>query len=266
MNPLKLPITSVIDGLGRSTILSSRYIWKLALFTLDNMMFWRGHSIGRGLTRRAVNSQIIFSGIDALPIISIIALALGLSLCAQLILLLQSVTTDADLIRILNQTLVLELAPLLTAFILTGRSGSAIAVDLGNMSQRGELLGLEYLGMDTRRHFAFPRMLGLLFSQLCLAVYFSLIVMVVGVVFSAFLSTPSNYKYLFILADAITPYDLMLFVLKNSLFGLLIGSIACFHGLRVGNSVTEVPQQTQIAIVNSLILIFVVDGLLVLAR
>ena len=59
MNPLKLPITSVIDGLGRSTILSSRYIWKLALFTLDNMMFWRGHSIGRGLTRRAVNSQII---------------------------------------------------------------------------------------------------------------------------------------------------------------------------------------------------------------
>ena len=266
MNPLQLPITSVIDGLGRTTISSLRYVWKLAGFSASVMAFWRGQGIGRGFNRRAVVGQVIFSGIDALPTISVIAVALGLSVCAQFILLLQSITTASDMIRILNQTLVLELAPLLTAFILTARSGSAITVDLGNMSQRGEIMGLEYLGIETRRYFAFPRIIGLVFAQLCLAVYFSVIIMVVGVIVSAFLSSPANYKYLFILADSITLHDLALFLVKNTLFGLLIGSIACFHGFRVGASVTEVPQQTQTSIVNSLVLVFVIDGVLVLFK
>jgi phospholipid/cholesterol/gamma-HCH transport system permease protein len=266
MSLLHIPVTRVIDITGRRTILSLRYVWKLAAFTWSVLTFWQGQDAGRGFNRRAVVGQIIFSGIDALPTISIIAVALGLSVCAQFILLLQSVTSDKDLMHILSQTLVLELAPLLTAFILTGRSGSAIAVDLGNMNQRGEIQGLECLGIDTPRYFAFPRIVGLMFSQLCLAIYFSLIIMVVGVVFSAFLSSPANYKYLFILADSIALYDLMLFVVKNALFGLLIGAIACFHGFRVGASVTEVPQQTQIAIVNALVLVFVVDGLMVLLK
>ena len=86
--------------------------------------------------------------------------------------------------------------------------------------------------------------------------------MVFGIIFSALQDSPSNYKYLFILADSFLPYELIIFIFKNLLFGLIIGATACFHGLRVEQSVTELPQQTQQAIVNSLLIIFIVDGLI----
>ena len=75
----------------------------------------------------------------------------------------------------------------------------------------------------------------------------------------------TNYKYLLILLDAFTPPELLVFLLKNLLFGLIMGAVACFHGLQVEKSITELPQQTQQAIVNSLVLIFVFDGLFVIA-
>ena len=58
---------------------------------------------------------------------------------------------------------------------------------------------------------------------------------------------------------------LLLFTAKNLLFGLVIGGSACFHALQVRHSATEVPQQTQKAIVNSLAIIAVFDGLLAIA-
>ena len=58
---------------------------------------------------------------------------------------------------------------------------------------------------------------------------------------------------------------LVLFVIKNLVFGLIIAGTACFHALNVKDSATEVPQQTQRAIVNSLAMIAIFDGLLALA-
>jgi phospholipid/cholesterol/gamma-HCH transport system permease protein len=81
---------------------------------------------------------------------------------------------------------------------------------------------------------------------------------------TAMLGGSSYLKYLTEIPLAFDPYDLLLFLLKNLFFGLIIGATACFHGLRVELSTTEVPQQTQRAIVNSLTLIFVLDGLFAL--
>ena len=61
---------------------------------------------------------------------------------------------------------------------------------------------------------------------------------------------------------AFDPVALIGFIVKNVMFGLIIGAGACYHGLRVGVSPTEVPQETQRAIVNSLVLIFLLDGLM----
>lgn len=260
MNILKIRITKIVDFLGRKALNSLRYIAKLSSFTVETLIEWKNKP--SRINQRPIVSQIIFSGIDALPAITILSLAIALSITAQSILLLQTFTTEKDVIQILTQLVALEIGPLLTAIILIGRSGSAIAVDLGNMRLHKEILGLELLGINIKQFFVLPRILGVALSQFALAVYFSGIAMIVGIIFSALMDSVSNYKYLFILSDALTPFDLIIFSLKNLIFGLIIGITACFHGLSVERSATEVPQQTQRAIVNSLILIFTFDGLI----
>lgn len=255
----------IIDLIGQKTISALLYAWRLFAFTLSSLFSIRSSGGSRPRNHQRLVSQIIFSGVDALPTITILSLAIAFSLAAQFLLMLQSLTSEKEVIQVVSQIIAQELAPLLTAIILIGRSGSAITVDLGNMRLHQEIRGLELLGVNIKEFFVLPRILGLAFSQFTLAIYFSGMVMVAGIIFSALLDSPSNYKYLFLLAHSFTPYELLIFIVKNLLFGIIIGAIACFHGLRVEHSVTELPQQTQQAIVNSLVLIFIIDGLIAVA-
>ena len=264
-HPLALSITAFVDLIGAKAINAVLYLKGLFSFTISALFSSWGKGKVSRINRRQIVSQVIFSGVDALPTIIIISLAIAFSVTAQFILLLQAFTSEKEVIRVITQIVAQELAPLLTSIILIGRSGSAITVDLGNMHLHKEIQGLELLGIDIKEFFVLPRILGLAFSQFSLAVFFSAIVMVFGIIFSAMLDSPSNFSYLFILTDAFTPYELLVFLIKNLLFGLMIGAIACFHGLRAKQSTTELPQQTQQAIVNSLVLIFIVDGLIAFA-
>ena len=261
---LRIPVVKLVDLIGQRTLAALAYVWALIAFTLSSLLTaWRGSDSQR-IRLQSVVSQIIFSGVGALPVITILSLAVALSVTAQLILLLQALTTEKEVIRVISRIVAQEFTPLLTAIILIGRSGSAIAVDLGNMKLHDEIRGLQLLGIDIHSFFVLPRILGMAFSQFALTVYFAVFVMVGGVIFAALLDSPSNYKFLFLLVQTLTPYELIVFILKNLLFGIIIGATACFHGLRVERSVTEVPQQTQQAIVNSLVIVFVFDGLVAL--
>jgi phospholipid/cholesterol/gamma-HCH transport system permease protein len=262
----QLSPAALAGAIGRRTVQSLLYVVDLTVFVLHAMRGWGGH---RGLLNRAsynaVIAQMIFTGIDALPAVTLLGLAVGAGITAQLIMLIQVVGTEADVINVLTRVVALELAPLLTAIIVIGRTGSAIAVDLGNMKLHREVEGLTLLGIDVQDFFISPRLVGVGLSQLILAVYFALIAVVSGVVFTALLLSFGYLKYLVAIPLAFDPVALIGFLFKNLLFGLIIGASACFHGLRVGVSPTEVPQQTQRAIVNSLVLVFLLDGMLAVA-
>lgn len=255
---------AVLAGaIGRRITQSLLYVVDLTVFVLYAMRSWGGR---RGLFNRAsyqaVIAQMIFTGIDALLSVTLLGLAVGAGITAQLILLFQVVGTEADVVNVLTSVVALELAPLLTAIIVIGRTGSAVAVDLGNMKLHREVEGLTLLGIDVQDFFISPRLVGVGLSQLILAVYFAVIAVVSGVFFSALLVSFSYLKYLVAIPLAFDPVALLGFLVKNLLFGLIIGGSACYHGLRVGVSPTEVPQETQRAIVNSLVLIFLLDGMM----
>lgn len=210
---------------------------------------------------RTFIGQMIFSGIDALPVTTLLAVASGLAITTQTILTIQVIGERADVIDILIRLVIFELSTLLATFILISRSGSAICVDLGNMKLHRELEGLEMLGINLNHYLVTPRMLGTALSQMVLAAYFATIAIVVGVISLGVAHHSGYMSYLPDIATSLQPSDLALFMAKNLFFGLLIGGIACFHGLQVRRSVTEVPQQTQRAIVNGLSVVFVLNAL-----
>jgi phospholipid/cholesterol/gamma-HCH transport system permease protein len=254
---------SLISGMaGRQALRLPRYLLELTLFTLQALREWREHSSLRNrATYSSFVSQIIFTGIDALPPIFLLAVASGVSLTSMLLKNVQVFGSTTDTVHILSDVVALELGCLLSAIILVGRSGSAIAIDLGNMKLNREIEGLELLGINVNHLFITPRLLGTAVSQLVLAIFFSSLSVVSAIAFNALLYSSSYWKYLGEIPLAFDPADLWQFVVKNLLFGLIIGVTACYHGLQVQHSVTEIPQQSQRAIVNSLSIIFILDGL-----
>ncbi|RLA23871.1 MAG: ABC transporter permease, partial [Gammaproteobacteria bacterium] len=127
---------------------------------LQALAVWRPH---RNVFNKAVYSnllgQLIFTGIDAIAMISFLAVLVGIGVTSQLIYIMQAVTGAGDLTEILARLIVSELGPLITGVILVGRSCSAIAVDLGNTKVRGEIEPLEFLGIDVDDYFVVPRII-----------------------------------------------------------------------------------------------------------
>lgn len=260
-------LLQVIDRIGhsaRQTIMIELELVLFASTALRRGVIFVWQNEHNGVIRNSIVTQIIFSGIDSLiPTMLLVSVAIGFS-AAQLILTLQSFGSEKEVVNLLIRFVALELSPLLTAIVVICRSGSAVAVDIGNMSINKEIKGLELLGIDVLVYTAFPRLLGIAVSQVILAVYFSSLAIILGIFFSVLLESSSNFKYFFILISSITPIEVLAFFFKNILFGFVIGSNACFHGLRVQYSVTEVPQETQQAIIHSLISVFLINTLFVL--
>lgn len=250
---------SLFGWTGRKTLRAGAWVLDLAVFTGNALRDWvhRGH-LRNPATRRALVSQLMFTGIDALPVIILLALAIGVTFGAPFVLLAGRLD-EAELAPLLVRILGLELGPLLTAIILIGRSGSAMAVDLANMRLHGEVAALEQLGINLNDFFVAPRLLGASISQLVLATYFTFVALFGGMSLATAILGGTDMAA--VTVGAIVPADVAIFVIKNLLFGLIIGGAACFSALHVRRSPTEVPQRTQQAIVSSLVLVFLLNGI-----
>lgn len=258
-------ITFLPGLVGRRVIGGLTYVVDLTVFAVQAIKEWRerGSFFDRA-TRSSLVTQIIFTGIDALPVITLLGIAIGLSITAQLFLMIRMFGTTNEVVDVLSQVVAQELGSLLTAILLIGRSGSAIAVDLGNMRLNKEIEGLGLLGINVNHFFVTPRILSTSICQVALAVYFTVIAVVSGILFASFFVSVGYFKYLAAVPLAFNPLDMVFFLAKNLLFGIIIGATACFHGLQVRNSCTELPQQAQRAIVNSIIMVFTLDGMIAL--
>lgn len=213
-------------------------------------------------TWRNIVAQIIFTGIDALPTITILGLAAGFVLTFQLISIIVSIGATDEIVSLLVNIVCLGIGPFVAAIILISRTGSAIVVDLGNMKLHGEIEGLENLGIDINTFTVAPRLIGAAISQLAITVYFTLLILVSGIVLSGFLISSTHYAILGTIVTAFTPQLITLFVIKNLMFGFVIAAISSYSALSVRISPTELPQQTTKAIVNCLISIFLIEGLM----
>jgi len=247
--------------IGRHCIDTVLYIIDLTCFLTQTVSFWQPH---RNIFNRAlyliVLDQLILIGINAIAIISLLALFMGVGVTSQLIFILQSLTGENDIFVILARLVLSEMGPLITGFILVGRSCSAIVVDLGNARKDGEIEPLEYMGIDMNDYFVAPRIVAMVVSQVALAFYFTAVMILSSVFFSAFLYDFSAQKSLTELLGMISLNGVLRFTLKNIYFGLIIGNIACFHGLLANNPSTLVSEQMQKAVVRSLVFLLMADG------
>jgi phospholipid/cholesterol/gamma-HCH transport system permease protein len=214
---------------------------------------------GRGEAFRVIASQILFTGVDALPVVSAIALMLGIIIIIQAGITLPQVGAGAFLANVIMITVVRELGPLLTAFIVVWRSGTAMCTELGNMRVGQEIAALDAMGISLIRFLVMPRVIGAIVSVICLTVYFDLVAVIGGFLVAKVKLTIPFAVYLTEIEKVLSIADVLITVIKSSLFGLATAVICCHHGLSVVGATTEVPQQTTRAMLNTVTVCLVLD-------
>lgn len=204
-----------------------------------------------------ISSQIYFTGWQALPLITVMALATGSVLVLQSMANLSLLGGTQMIGNFLIVMIVREAGPLLVALVVIARSGTAVASEVGNMRANREIEALESMGINPLSFIVFPRVLGGVISVLCLAFFFNVIALLGGFAVTRFLQDMPFSFYLDSLARGFAKEDFLIFLAKNGFSGMIIFTVCCYQGLLVKKSPHEVPQVTTQAVVNSVIYVTV---------
>ena len=242
-----------IAQVGTTTVGSYRFTWRL-MSTLGQALasLTEPGKAAAHVSWRIALRQVFFTGFQALPLISAIASLVGATIILQINTMAASVPGEVSG-RILVALVLRELAPLVTAVVVAGRSGTAIATELGNMRANFEVLGLASLGINPMRFIVMPRLIASVVAVLVLTVYFGAIAILGGCLVTLGLDGTGLDSLRAGFAEAVTLYDLPLFVIKGIGLGTIVGWLSCHFGLEVKGSPTEVPQMASQAVVMSLL-------------
>jgi phospholipid/cholesterol/gamma-HCH transport system permease protein len=200
------------------------------------------------------------AGADALPIIALVGVLLGLILAFQSAIPMRRFGADIFVANLIGVGMLREMGPLITAIILAGRSGSAFAAELGTMKVREEIDALTTMGLEPIRFLVLPRVLGAVIVTPLLTVFANLFGLIGGAVVMRSLGFPL-ITYVNQVQSAVTLSDLLGGLVKSLAYGIVVAAIGCLRGLQTKTGASAVGEATTSAVVSGIVLIAFVDGL-----
>ncbi len=208
--------------------------------------------------------QVRFTGVDALALCCAVGGIVGAIVTIQSMAILPQVGAADSLGRVMAMVVIRELGPLLVAFIIIGRSATAVSVELGTMVVGEETAALRSLGIPLRAYVVFPRIAGITTATIGLLIYFDLAAIICGYLVCNLIVSLPPWFFLTSLARHTQAVDVVATFAKGFLFGSIISSVACYYGLSVRRSPTEIPQAATKTVVVAILLCLCADLVLAL--
>jgi len=202
-------------------------------------------------------------GVNALPVIALIGLLLGLIFAFESAMSLRRFGADIFVANLIGLAMLREMGPLMTAIILTGRSGSAFAAEIGTMKVREEIDALTTMGLEPVRFLVLPRVLAAVVITPVLTVFAIAFGLFGGGVVMRSLGYPF-VAYVNQMLTAVTVADLRNGLIKSLAYGIVVAAIGCLRGLQTTTGASAVGQSTTNAVVSGIVLIAIVDGIFAL--
>ena len=154
-----------------------------------------------------------------------------------------------------------ELAPLMTAIIVCGRSGAAFAAELGTMKVSEEVDALRTLGMLPLRYLVMPRVLGLVLVAPLLVLLADAVGIAGGALVAALSLDVTPTAFLIQLKSAVKPSDIISGLIKGTVFSAAVAVISCQQGLATSGGAEGVGRRTTAAVVSILFSLVVLDAI-----
>ncbi len=209
--------------------------------------------------------QLVRVGLSSLSLIIVISVFIGAVTAIQANYQFRGLIPDTYLGTAVCKFVIIESGPVLSALVLAGRIGSAIAAEIGTMKEKEELDAMVVLDLDPLRYLAMPRILaGLVAFPLLVIISDSLAIIGGWLVATQILNlTSATYAYgLRFLFDS---YDIWVGFIKSVVFGGIVVTMGYYHGLKAGAGARGVGQASMRSVVASCVLILIADFLIVYA-
>jgi phospholipid/cholesterol/gamma-HCH transport system permease protein len=260
--PPRSRIVDLLADIGRSVA----YAWRdlvMGVSFLGEVVVATGRALSRPAQFRWASlvthlEQIAFRGA---PIIILISFLVGCIVAQQGIFQLQRFGATAFVVDLVGIITLRELALLLTAIMVAGRSGSAFTAEIGSMKMREEVDALRVMGLNPVDVLVVPRMLALIIAMPVLTFLAAMAGLFGAGLVAWIYGGIAPETYLARLQNVINYRHFAVGLIKAPFMALVIGAIACIEGLEVKGSAESLGRQVTASVVKAIFMVIVVDGL-----
>jgi phospholipid/cholesterol/gamma-HCH transport system permease protein len=254
-----------VEGLGRLVLDSLHETGETIAFVgrITLSIFWSLRH-----PRRVRWGEIAFlvqrSGAEALPIVTLLSLLVGLVTAFSAAVQLRQFGADIFIADLVGIGMTRELGPLMAAILLTGRSGSAFAAEIGTMRISDEIDALTVMGIRPLDYLVMPRIFAVMLALPLLSLYADLAGIAGGMAIAGLSLDLTPAAFFGQLRKVVEPWDVMSGVLKSVIFGLLVAGVGCHRGLRTEGGALGVGRSTTASVVSGIFLIVAADSVFVI--
>jgi phospholipid/cholesterol/gamma-HCH transport system permease protein len=258
MNALARPFAF----LGRNTVEAIAGIGYAAMLLVESLFYtFAGWRRGQPVRFAAVAAQMRQIGVDALPIVALLAFTIGLMLGIQFISALGEFGAESQVVIAVAKSVTREFGALITAILVAGRSGSALAARIGSMAVSQEVDALAVIGIEPVRYLVAPALLAMLVMMPVLTIFADAVAILGAALYCAPALDVSPLAYIAQTLALVDPGDIGQGLAKSIVFAILITLIGVSTGFSVSGGAEGVGRATTRAVVLSICWIIVADML-----
>ena len=252
----------VLDKVGQSSVGVMAQVAALLAFIGEIAMAFGGCLAHPQRIRwRPILFNIRTAGFDALPIVGLLAFLLGIVVAYQGADQLRRYGANIFVVDLVGVSMLREFAPLITAIIIAGRSGSAYAAQIGTMAVTEEIDAMRTLGLQPLEVLVLPKLIALVIALPLLTAFADLMGVAGGMLMARGQLDVSFGEFIDRFALAVSPTTLWVGLAKAPVFAAVIAVIGCFQGFRTAGGADSVGKQTTRSVVQAIFLVIVADAL-----
>ena len=260
-HPPKPYLPGLLESVGKHTSDQlEQYLDFLAF--IGNLALYTGRALLRPWRIRwdQVVKELQAAGVNALPIVGLLTFLIGIVIAYQGGMVLRDYGANLYVADIVGLSMVRELAPLITAIIVAGRTGSAYTAQIGTMMVTEEVDALRSMGISPLEMLVLPKLIALLIALPLLTVWADALGLFGGLIMANSMLDLNPATFLDRLAEALTLDSYLSGIGKAPVFAAIIAAVGCFQGFRVRGSAGSVGRQTTVSVVESIFLVIIVDA------
>lgn len=255
-----------LESVGRKAASQFRQLFEFLVF-LGKLAFVFSQSALRPWRIRwpLVVKELQNAGVNALPIVGLLSFLIGIVIAYQGGVVLRDYGANIYVADIVGLSMVRELAPLITAIIVAGRTGSAYTAQIGTMIVTEEVDALRSIGVAPLEMLVLPKLIALVIALPLLTVFADVLGLFGGMIMSATMLDLNSVTFINRLSEALSLDSYLSGVGKAPVFAAVIAAVGCFQGFRVFGSAESVGRQTTISVVQSIFLVIIIDAVFSIA-
>ena len=267
-NDVRTSITKVGEmnlfaGIGKIIIGTYRQVVDVFALLFDTIAWLvMGPSKHKSVKREGIFHQAVFVGVGSLAIVFFVSLFTGVVIAMQSAYQLGKFGANISVAPMVAVSLARELAPVLTALVVAGRVGAAIAAELGTMKVSEQIEALETIALNPVRYLVVPRFLALLIMLPCLTIFADMMGIFGGFLVGVFNLKLDPHRYITFTFQYMMWKDVWTGIVKSVVFAIIISMVGCYMGLGTKGGAEGVGKATTLSVVTSFILIILFDCIL----